>query len=184
MKKIFLVVILAVCLSYGYSEDYTPNELIIKTNQPRLITRNSLGLSSLDSYLADKSVSAITSIDGKDSSQYFLVRLAEPVNWQEIGQFQFEGVEYIEPNYLSEFLLYPNDPLLYEQYYDLVSVPAAWNITIGRDDILVAVVDSGTHLDHPDLQKNLYINQGEIPVELISELDENAKKIIICMKGF
>lgn len=44
----------------------------------------------------------------------------------------------------------------------------AWNITKGGattdgDSIVVAVIDNGTNLAHPDLQQNLWFNRQEIP---------------------
>ncbi len=173
MKNIVILLLAAVIPIVIAAQDFTPGEMIIKTSSPCIIERNGLGLAELDSFLADKGVSRIQSIKASGASEYFVVSLSEPINWENMSNRHFAGVEYIEPNYLSEFLVYPNDPLLYEQYMDLVNVPSAWNITTGRDDILVAVVDSGTHLDHPDLQKNLFINQLEIPENIFDDLDMN-----------
>ncbi len=173
MKNIVILLLAAVIPLVIAAQDFTPGEMIIKTSSPCVIVRSSLGLAELDSFLAEKGVSKIQSIKGSAAGEYFVVSLNEPINWENIGTLHFAGVEYIEPNYLSEFLVYPNDPLLYEQYMDLVNVPSAWNITTGRDDILVAIVDSGTHLDHPDLQKNLFVNQSEIPENLFDDLDIN-----------
>lgn len=40
----------------------------------------------------------------------------------------------------------------------------AWNQSnTGRQDIIIAVTDSGAQLDHPDLQGAFWINPGEIP---------------------
>lgn len=51
---------------------------------------------------------------------------------------------------------YPDDPAFhYPQlawHYDPVQAPEAWEITKGRSDVVVAVVDSYFQLDHPDLR--------------------------------
>jgi subtilisin family serine protease len=173
MKKIVILLLWSVITVAIFAQDYTPGELIIKTSSPLELERNSLGLAELDSYLSEKGLIDIQLISSGTTGEYFVARVSEAIDIENISSLRFEGVEYIEPNYLSEFLVYPNDPLLYEQYMDIINVPSAWNITTGRKDILVAVVDSGTHSDHPDLQNNLYINQLEIPSELLNDIDIN-----------
>jgi subtilisin family serine protease len=42
-----------------------------------------------------------------------------------------------------------------------IDTPSVWNLTVGAEDVVVAVVDSGVHLDHPDLMPNLWTNPGE-----------------------
>ena len=50
----------------------------------------------------------------------------------------------------------PNDPQYNQQWnYPLIELPAAWDITTGSSDIIVAVVDSGALFQHPDLAGNL-----------------------------
>ena len=45
-----------------------------------------------------------------------------------------------------------------------VDAPEAWALMDGfSTDVVVAVLDTGLQLDHPDLAKNIYINEGEIP---------------------
>jgi subtilisin family serine protease len=41
-------------------------------------------------------------------------------------------------------------------------LPGAWELTKGAG-VVVAVIDSGTKLDHPDLSRNIWTNFGEIP---------------------
>ncbi|OGL94110.1 hypothetical protein A2239_02615 [Candidatus Uhrbacteria bacterium RIFOXYA2_FULL_40_9] len=59
--------------------------------------------------------------------------------------------------------LVPNDFFLGSQWYlDRISVYDAWDITTGSPSLIVAVLDSGVDLDHPDLVGNLWVNTGEI----------------------
>jgi len=46
-----------------------------------------------------------------------------------------------------------------------MDVAEAWNKLIGRQsrEVIVAVIDTGVDINHPDLTENIWINQGEIP---------------------
>ncbi len=57
------------------------------------------------------------------------------------------------PNYVYKSLGIPNDQYYGLQWhYPLINLPAAWDLEEGSPDVIVAVVDSGVLLDHPDLQ--------------------------------
>ena len=57
----------------------------------------------------------------------------------------------------------PNDPLILKQWYlEKANVYNAWDITKGSSDIIVAVIDSGVDIDHPDLIDNIWTNKDEI----------------------
>lgn len=49
-----------------------------------------------------------------------------------------------------------------------VNAEEAWAITLGgpnlrSDDVVVAIIDGGFQLDHPDLKENIWVNKNEIP---------------------
>jgi len=45
-----------------------------------------------------------------------------------------------------------------------MSLDAAWQHTVGRDDVVIAVLDSGILWDYKDLVRKLYLNPGELPL--------------------
>ena len=57
------------------------------------------------------------------------------------------------PSWLDAWLArLGGDPLLFQQWSHQASdVPKAWQTTRGREDVLVAVLDSGVDYNHPDL---------------------------------
>ncbi len=67
----------------------------------------------------------------------------------------------------------PNDVLYDEQWYlEQINAPEAWDTETGSDEIIIAVLDTGVDLDHPDLVSNLWKNVGEISRNSIDD-DKN-----------
>ena len=59
-------------------------------------------------------------------------------------------------NYLRRATLTPDDPLFPQQWNaTMINLPAAWDLTLGSPDVVVAVIDSGVLLNHPDLAGRL-----------------------------
>ncbi len=66
-------------------------------------------------------------------------------------------VETAEPNYIRRPTLIPNDEFFpFQWHYPQINVPEAWDITTGDIDAIVAVIDTGVVLSHPDLQGQLF----------------------------
>jgi len=64
----------------------------------------------------------------------------------------------------SSSSIIPND-LYWGKQWDLpvIHAPEAWGMTTGSRDVVVAVLDSGVDIDHPDLKENIWTNTREIP---------------------
>ena len=85
------------------------------------------------------------------------------------------AIEYVEPNYIYKAALIPNDPDYIQQYYwRQVDAPGAWDISTGSPSVVVAVLDSGFDINHPDLRHNFWVNDKERPYDGIDN-DGNGK---------
>ncbi len=62
-----------------------------------------------------------------------------------------------DPNYIVQpMATAPNDELYSRQWhYPQINLPQAWDITTGSSDVVVAVVDTGVLMNHPDLKEQL-----------------------------
>ncbi|RPI22082.1 MAG: hypothetical protein EHM61_23175, partial [Acidobacteria bacterium] len=65
-------------------------------------------------------------------------------------------VVYAEPNYISRVEGVPNDQFYKHQWhYPYINLPAAWDITTGNANTVIAVIDTGAKYAHPDLGARL-----------------------------
>jgi serine protease len=69
-------------------------------------------------------------------------------------------VLHAEPNYLLDTQLTPNDTYYsWQWHYQAIQLPQAWSITTGSrpagEEVIVAVIDTGALLSHPDLAGQL-----------------------------
>jgi serine protease len=65
-------------------------------------------------------------------------------------------VIFAEPNYAVRALAVPNDEAYVTQWhYPLINLPAAWDMTTGVAEVIVAVIDTGILSGHPDLASQL-----------------------------
>jgi uncharacterized repeat protein (TIGR01451 family) len=86
------------------------------------------------------------------------------------------NVAWAEPDWISQVVRAstPNDTYFNKQWHlentgqgfgtpgADTRLPAAWDQTTGNPNIVIAVVDDGVQLNHPDLSANIFVNTGEI----------------------
>ncbi|MFH0856605.1 MAG: S8 family peptidase [bacterium] len=61
------------------------------------------------------------------------------------------------------FAIEPNDPgYSFQWYLEKIGASESWDITTGDSNVIIAFIDSGVYIDHPDLKKNIWVNMDEI----------------------
>ena len=80
---------------------------------------------------------------------------------------QNSAVELAEPNYrfkISADISAPNDTFYSRLWYlSRIQAEEAWSLNGGgKREIIVAVLDTGVQIEHPDLKDNIWTNAGEI----------------------
>ncbi len=71
-------------------------------------------------------------------------------------------VEFAEYSYDYHMAQTPNDPWYSRQpQLPLIGAPTAWDATTGSTNVVVAVLDTGVDIDHPDLASHIWKNSDE-----------------------
>lgn len=100
-----------------------------------------------------------------DITQYFELRFDATQSVEEFINKLYESgyVEYAEPVYKEKMMYTPNDAMVGQQYaLGLIKAYQAWDVTKGSEDIIIAIIDSGGDLDHPDIANQLYTNDDPV----------------------
>ncbi len=85
-----------------------------------------------------------------------LLNTAALARWETLITIKTMGLDptiiFAEPNYTVHALTVPNDAAYPTQWhYPLINLPAAWDMTTGVAEVIVAVIDTGILGGHPDL---------------------------------
>jgi len=101
----------------------------------------------------------------KDSEEIINIKIAQLDDFNKILQEYntLPAVEYAEPNYLYHASLIPTDTYFNNQWYlQKIRAVEAWNNIRESPNIIIAILDSGVQIDHPDLRSNIWENKKEI----------------------
>jgi len=77
-----------------------------------------------------------------------------------------DGVLYAEPAYPFASTDLPPDPLFashQQPYLARMGAPQAWDIVTGSPGVIVAVLDTGLDVSHPDLRERVWRNPVDVP---------------------
>ena len=143
--------------SFPSDARYVPNRIVVKFKD---------GLSS--AYVAQLHASQGTTVIAEIPELGVQILSVPPGEVEtKIAAFKADpSVEYAEPDYIAQPAYEPNDP-----YYgdgtqwgpQKIFAPQAWGLSKGDSNVVIAVLDWGVDLDHPDLASDMWTNPGEIP---------------------
>jgi len=150
------------------AQEYRQGQLILKLNQslPEDQVSDAIGLKS-----ADYQVNRIfPNVNGSARAVSFGLERIYQLNFDEseseiklakaLNNLDF--VEYCEPRYLAHYAFSPNDPSFSSQLYlNQIKAPEAWDIERGDTNIIIAIVDAGIALNHPDLKNQIALNRAD-----------------------
>lgn len=82
------------------------------------------------------------------------------------------NVIFAEPNYIAKALVTTPNDLSFSQQWGLTKIyaPEAWDIEKGNSNVIIAIVDTGIDLDHPDLDEKIvpgydFVNEDSEPMD-------------------
>lgn len=158
---------------------YTPGVVIVKTKGSYRVGKGerTLGSATLSPKLAYAQVHAVDhavvplaranepAIMAVGLDRIYTIQYDEPIEPFDLCMrlMQDPDVEYAVPQYVASTTYTPNDSRYSNQtYLAPMKVAAAWDVTKGSKDVLVAIVDSGTDHQHEDLKANIFSNTKEV----------------------
>lgn len=123
--------------------DYTEGEYILRVSSFR-------DVESDFKTAAPRDIEIVRRIESADGDlRFVLVRTTSDMKQLE----SLSGVLNVSRNYLYYPLATtPNDPSYPSQWhYPVMNLPQAWDYTVGSRSVVVAIIDSGFSVNHPDL---------------------------------
>jgi serine protease len=153
--------------SVQITDDFVPGEIIIKFSQDTIYqaqsTLNTLGMQTQSTdptrpmlYTLKK---PLQSLGHSLSEMAFATPELKKKYETLIARKQLRqrpDIEKVYLNYRRKAFREPNDRLYrYQWNHSLMNLPQAWDTTIGDGQVIVAVVDTGVLVQHPDLRNQL-----------------------------
>jgi len=167
MKSILLSLVFILAFSAHANRKYPhPHQLVVKADDS-ILSNKSLGL--------DFSLKQLSNHNDKSDRQVYLLELNNLVLASEVLKEveSLSSVSWAAPNYIyegeyREFT--PNDKEFEKQHHHkMIESEKAWDVTLGKEEVIVAVTDDGFRLKHSDLEDAWWENPREIPGNKIDD---------------
>jgi subtilisin family serine protease len=187
MKKTTLFIISLLMSSFLFCQ--TQNSLIIKfktTNKPnRIFVQNQQKFqnSKIDILNTNNGLKSIILTGNKKMEDTYVINLDSDKQIEELIELYrlTDLFEYVEPNFVGHGHGYsqttPNDTFFNRQWshyndgtFSLsnstvdadIDSELAWDITQGNSNLIIAILDSGLKLDHPEFAGRIWTNPSEV----------------------
>ncbi len=190
-KRILSGLLCMICigsLCAQVENNFAANELIIKfkinsrPNSKTSIYSKTFGFSNLDVLNAENTLQSVRIIGDKNQERTYVLRFNTSRNIKRlIEAYKNTGLfEYVEPNFVGSghgaLQTTPNDNFYSRQwmhYNDAtfalmtstndadMDTDLAWDITQGDANLVVAILDTGLKLDHPEVTGRIWENTNE-----------------------
>ncbi len=101
----------------------------------------------------------------KNFEKPVVIKIAQTENYNEYMNYynNLTDVDYAEPNYTFQASIIPSDTFLNNQWYlQKIKAIEAWDKKRESPEVIIAILDSGVQINHPDLKSNIWLNKKEI----------------------
>ena len=177
---IFIIFQSAAISDTGQNDSYLPNTVVIKFNNSPGLNKDVIkgNQSELNIMLAENNIESLKPLISplqlkkiRDHSSelsriYIASYSGDESPLEKATTLNLSPlIEYSEPKYIHYTTTRPNDALydIQRAYYEIIQAPYAWDVVRGENsDIIVAVVDAGIDIHHPDLVHNIWANDQEV----------------------
>ena len=183
MARILQILSLFICLSIGAQNtselNYAKSQVIVKfktdtsQNTDYIEKFNKGTLKDLNDLI---NVSKYKLIGNKKNKNTYTIDYEASISVEDVVQLykNTNAFEYVEPNYICYGHGVPNDPNFASRQWSMVNngsfplspatanadidMDLAWDIETGDPNLIVAILDSGMKLDHPEFSGRIWIN--------------------------
>ena len=153
---ILLVSAASVVLAQGRSQNFVPDEVLVKFAPGKNFADKTRSLDRAGAKFAEE----------LGDLRWVRVKLPKGLSVEQAMKVLGidSQVEAVQPNFYYQLHATPNDALWSSLYgMTKISAPTAWDLSTGSPTVVVADIDTGMLYTHEDLAANVWTNPGEIP---------------------